>query len=488
MRYLLAVLLCATLTVFGIGRRVVGQTSTETTVTTETTETTETEQTDVEKKDKSTTKKKKRNAAALVAELTKANLYLFKVSKKSTQLNAKKKVQRPYWLGLKTISTKSEGMKKALTKKDKSFFKLLSETGVAVTDVRNGVSLIGVKDKEIHRGVKAVTLAYNELYKNYGKEAVRKKKGGDLTKKESEQLTKMETEAKTVETKLTSMRKKVAAQKKKNPRLLKQLDRAITTSKKLSRKKDKSVAAYTEKLKLSNSLRNNWKSFGDYSKVWYPEIYSEWNTTNTSINTYIENYEVNVTNIEVNNWSYVENEVEVVDVDNYGPFVDDTEITQDEKLVEEYSEKEATEENTKEETEATENTETTTEDSESKTEETEATTNEKSDETSDESETSEEKSDDTSEDLDTASDDKDEDSSTNDESANDDNSSKDDESSSNDDDSSKDESSNDDDPGTNDNSSSNDDSSNSNDDSSNSNDDSSSNNDDDSSNEPPPEA
>ena len=471
MRYLVPVLLCAVLSIAGFGKRLAGQT-TETTVTT--TETTETEQTNVEKSDKATTKKKK-NAATLVAELTKANLYLFKASKKTTQLNAKKKAQRPYWLGLKTINTKSAAMKKALTKKDKAFFKLVSETGVAVTDVRNGVGLVGVKDKDVQRGVKAVTLAYNELYKNYGKEAIRKKKGGDLTKKESEQLTRMETEAKTLETKLTTMRKKVAAQTKKNPRLLKQLDRTITTSKKLSRKKDRSVATYTEKLRLSNSLRNNWKSFGNYSKVWYPEVYTEWSSTNTSINSYVENDEVNITSIDVNEWSYVENEVEVTDVDNLGPFVDDNEIAQDEKLVDEYSEKDATEENTREEAEATENTETTTEESESSTDET--VTEDKSEENSDESQTSEEESDESS-DMDSASDD---DSSSSDSSMNEDDSSKDDDSSANDDDpgnnkdSSNDKSSNDD-------NSSNDDSSNK-DDSSNSND-----NDDDSGNEPPPEA
>src|SRR4051794_39431776 len=201
MKYLLTIALCLAL-VFGVGaqRRIIAQQTTTTEETTTTTEST------VDK----TSKLKKKSASALIAAVQKADLYVYKVSKKNSQLNSKKKGQRPYWLGLKTINTKTKGMKKALTAKDKSFFKLLSETGLAVTDVKTGVNLLAVKDKDVLRGVKALTIAYNELYRNYGKEAARKKKGGNLTKKETEQLTKMETEAKTVETKLKTMRKKVA--------------------------------------------------------------------------------------------------------------------------------------------------------------------------------------------------------------------------------------------------------------------------------------
>ncbi len=231
-------------------------------------------------------------------------------------------------------------MKKALSKKDKSFFKLMSETGLAVTEVNNGAKLMQLKDKDVLKGIKALSIAYNELYRKFGKEAIRKKKGGDLTKKENEQLTKMQTQAKTVETKLKSMRTKVAAQKKKNPRLLKQLDKSIKNCSKITSRKDRSVSAYTDLLTLSSYVRNDWRSIGDYTKVWYPSIYSEWTVSNTTIESFIETIDSTYINIDitVTDMTILDKEVEVVDViDTYNVDESETDVREENSIVNEYS-------------------------------------------------------------------------------------------------------------------------------------------------------
>ena len=75
--------------------------------------------------------------------------------KSGAKPNPKKKMQRPFWSGLKTINSNIDEMKKAVAAKDPKFFQLLDTTGSAVAQVNGAAQVMRLQDKEVLGGLKA---------------------------------------------------------------------------------------------------------------------------------------------------------------------------------------------------------------------------------------------------------------------------------------------------------------------------------------------
>lgn len=323
------------------------------------------------KKKPGSKKKTPSNANALLDRMQKATAYIVKTAKapgekdaaakeaqkkeaqkkEGGKLDPKKKTQRPFWSALKAINGNVKAMKGAIAAKDPKFFKLLDETGRAVAEVNHGAQLLRLKDRKALAGVKALSVSYNELLKNFGKEAARKKKGGELSAAEKEQLAKMRSGAKGVRDKLKAMQTKL--DRKKNARLYAQLMDLIALSSKIDRLKGDNLNAYIEMLYLVDYLTDDWYSYGQYLQVWDPALYTEWTSYSSVYESYYSYYETSYTSIEYTDWSAMDSSVEVVDAESaYDIEVSNEEIASSDSLVESYSEETSTAEMTAEETAA----------------------------------------------------------------------------------------------------------------------------------------
>jgi uncharacterized membrane protein YgcG len=305
------------------------------------------------KSKKSNAKKSKQNAAALVTQMQKATAFVIKQSKKGAsvkggKLSPKKKAHRPYWAALKAINGDVKGLKQSLAAKDANFFKVVSSAGASVAQLNTGAQIVRITDKDLLRGINALTIAYNELYSNFGKEAIRAKQGGSLSTEETQRFQEMQTQVVTVQTRLQTMRDKVG---KKNPRLRARLTRAMRAAGKARRLKGGSVSAYAEMMKLAGFVHNDWRAIGAYAEVWAPAYYSEWQSSNSAFESYYSTYSSSYESVSVSDWSVVENSVDVVDaVDTYNIQTTESDISEADAFVASYDESTATEELTSAET------------------------------------------------------------------------------------------------------------------------------------------
>ena len=108
-------------------------------------------------------------------------------------VDAKMKRQAPFFAALKKTDKNLKDLETSLkSKDDKKFLKAMDRTGKSVNELDTAFRLSGIKDPKIAEGVKKIGDAFKTLRKNYGKEALRKKKGGPLTPKETDQAKALE--------------------------------------------------------------------------------------------------------------------------------------------------------------------------------------------------------------------------------------------------------------------------------------------------------
>ena len=275
-------------------------------------------------------KKTKTNAAGLLSDMEKAVAYIVKQAqapaaaaakptnaktpgKTGPKLDPKQKSQKPFWSGLKTVNTNVEGMKKALAAKSPDYFKLLDGTGRAVAQVNGSAQLMRVKDKQVLNGVKALATSYNELRKNFGKEAARKKKGGELTAKEKEWMAKTQAEVKKLQPELQGLHGKVET--KKNPRLRSQVNHVSHLASKIARVKGATVNAYNELLFLVDDFSNAWYALGQLMQAYQPDLYSYWTIPNSPFDVYFNDYERDYLGLDFTDWDLLALELELLDAE-----------------------------------------------------------------------------------------------------------------------------------------------------------------------------
>ncbi len=306
----------------------------------------------------------KKNAAAVLTQMEKATAYTIKTAqaegaakkqggKEGGALDPREKRQRPFWSGLKTVNKNVDALKKAIAAKDQNYFKLLDETGRAVAQVNDSARLIRVQNKGVIKGIKAMSVSYNELRRNFGKEAARKKKGGELSAKEKEQLAKLRGESKKLQAQLKAMHDKVEATR--NARLLAELNDLLALSAEISNLRGDNLNAFVELMHLVDYFSDGWYSFGQNCQYWQPEIYTLWTSSNSEFQSYFSYYETSYTSWEYTEWSTMEQSIELVDTSvEYEIEIAESEYSAVDTSMESYSEESATEEMTAEEVAADE--------------------------------------------------------------------------------------------------------------------------------------
>ncbi len=293
---------------------------------------------------KSAPKKSSKNASALLTDMEKSTAFIMK-SATAAKLSPKQKKEIPFFSGLKIVEENVDLMKKSSVAKDPAFFKQMEATGKAFVQINSSARMLRVKDKDTLDGIRALGTSYNELQTNYGKLAARKKKGGELSPKESEQLAKLRTDVNKLQADLAKLKAKIKA--KNDPELLLRFDECSKNASKVSRAKGNSLATFILVSESVDLFYFEWSALGESCEYFYPDVYTEWTATNASFDVYFDYYEESYSSWEVSDWSYLETSYDVVDsLETYDVSVSETELSSIETSMESYSETSATEETT----------------------------------------------------------------------------------------------------------------------------------------------
>ncbi|MEO6390351.1 MAG: hypothetical protein ABIP75_00785, partial [Pyrinomonadaceae bacterium] len=139
--------------------------------------------------------KTKVTAASLTTSMTRTLASVATAAKNADKraVNAKTKRQAPFFAALKKTNTNIKSLLGfAKAKDDKKFFPALERTGKSVNELDTAHRLSGIQNPKIADGVKKLVAAFKTYRSKFGKEALRKNKGGALAPAEAAQAKALE--------------------------------------------------------------------------------------------------------------------------------------------------------------------------------------------------------------------------------------------------------------------------------------------------------
>jgi len=157
----------------------------------------------------------KMGAAQLVKSADRAVSFIVKAGRESSDpaLNPDKKESEPFWRGVKNLNEAVSKVDRGLFLKDETFFTSLGEANAAMEEVKISFSMSGAKDAKVIEGVEKADRALSLLRENYSKEAVRLKKGGELSAAERKKFNEIKDKQADLQRKLTELEGKVGKNK-----------------------------------------------------------------------------------------------------------------------------------------------------------------------------------------------------------------------------------------------------------------------------------
>lgn len=270
----------------------------------------------------------KADAKVLLHDAKKATAAIIKNARTDNDLDPKQAKNKPFWKSLHLVAQNLKTAETGLAGKKDGFFKAIADAREAEEQMKVDWQLTDSKNQKVIENGKKLGHALAMLRTDFSKEALRKKKGGELTDKEKAQFEKIKSQQKELLAKI----KKLEGEAQKD----KALEKGLAELKKEAEhivKEPATLDAYIATLYLldiqaglirgyeyyvDKDWRKDYLVLVDYTKT-YDSWYSEWETTviydwavaNTTVDLY-EGEDVvsdDVSDQEVaNEDSYAENE------------------------------------------------------------------------------------------------------------------------------------------------------------------------------------
>lgn len=305
--------------------------------------------------------KTKVTSASLTQSFTRSVAYISTAAKAADKklVNAKNQRQQAFFAALKKTGRNFKALVADVKgKNDKKFFKTLDRTGQSVNELETAYRLSGIKDPKVGEGVKKLVGAFKAFRKNYGKEAVRKKKGGPVTAKEAEQYKALEEKYRKTLAELTKLKAKLAQSTAPGGKAsLAQINSLINQlTSLLSPPAAKpgaagqpaaaapggggvSLALYIRLLLFEEDFVGSWYAISTYASLTDPKGYAAYNTIDTyaaDIDSYVSTVDASFEYTSAEFWSYTEStSVEISE--SYEVSISESEITQSESYLEDLS-------------------------------------------------------------------------------------------------------------------------------------------------------
>jgi len=242
---------------------------------------------------------KKVTAPALIGEVEKGIAVIGKATKDG-KIDPKSKAAAPFYASVGKVAKGVGALKTQLAAKDNAYFKTLSETAKAIGEMRVTAPRIGVVNKSLNDGTKIVFDSFDALNDHFGKNAARKKQGGNLTDKEKAAFAKLQAQQKETIAKLEPLRAK--AKKAGNKKLAADLNGLIKQSRKIATAKP-ALDVFLTALTAYEYLSGQYDAYTYYLPADYR---TEWVTVENGFTTYDTTYWEVYDSYAVSDWSYYE--------------------------------------------------------------------------------------------------------------------------------------------------------------------------------------
>jgi len=148
-----------------------------------------------------------------MTDAKKALAGMVKAARADKGLDPKTAKNKPFWQSTHRIASGLKRADKGLVAKSNDFFEGISDARQAEIEMKTAWQLADSKNKTVIENGKKLGHAIAILRTDFSKEAMRKKKGGELTAKEKEQFEKIKVQQKTLVAKISKLEK--AAKKDK---------------------------------------------------------------------------------------------------------------------------------------------------------------------------------------------------------------------------------------------------------------------------------
>nr|MBA2733016.1 hypothetical protein [Acidobacteriota bacterium] len=251
---------------------------------------------------------KKVTAKDLIENVRRANAFVGKAIKGADQkvVSPKKNAQQPFFAALKKTSRNvNDLLKTSKDKKDaRKFLGAMDRTGQSVNELSTAYLLSGIKNPKVDDGVKKLVGSFDALRRNYGKEAARRKKGGDPAPKEVQQAAALKdkyTKALAELTKLKGQAAKTAfGRSPANTSVLDKLINGLNALLSPSRSGGNALVYYTDLLYYEEEFAGSWYAVSSYASVVDPVGYA---STFRPFNTYVADVSSYTSSVENSWWS-----------------------------------------------------------------------------------------------------------------------------------------------------------------------------------------
>lgn len=218
---------------------------------------------------------RKATAEQLIGDAEKATAFLAKTLKDSADktLDAKNVKQQPFWAALKRTSVTLEKIKTQLKARDPRFFETLNEGTQNAAELRSFYPRTGIKNARVELGVKTLSNALVLLRRNYGREAIRIKRGGELTEAEKDEFLQVKESQRT----LVENLKNLEAQAAGNKLLAAEIKRMLSQLK-IGIEAPLTLAAFHEARETLDVIEGEWNAYSYYVE---PKFRGAWNASRT---------------------------------------------------------------------------------------------------------------------------------------------------------------------------------------------------------------
>ena len=300
----------------------------------------------------------KMTAASLATSLVRSAAYVTKSIKAADKklVNPKEKRQKPFFGALKKANDSVKELSTILkAKDDKKLFKAMDRTGRQVNELDTAYRLSGIKDPSTADGIKKLVSAFKLFRKNFGKEALRKKKGGPLAPKETEQAKALQDKYRKSLADLTKVRDKESKSTANGSKAsLAQLNKLVNElNALLNPPAAKPVAGapagapgafvytlgyYDRMLAYEDDFTGSWYALSSYESIIDPSGfatygYGAFSTSVADINSFVSTTESSFEFTSAEYWSYTETTT-VETTESYDVSITESEISQSSSYLE----------------------------------------------------------------------------------------------------------------------------------------------------------
>lgn len=247
-----------------------------------------------------------------------------------SKIDQASRTHRPFLAILKKTAAAVDKARSDLSAKNGDYFMSLSKAREASEELKIAFEKSGIVDATIVEGVRSTLNALEVLQKNFGKEAVRLKKGGALSAKERERLKTLKGSREAIVAKLAALRKK-AAQDGKAAQMVVDIDKLISEANSVPAK-DVSVSSFVDLMLLVDALEGQWRGLSLYVQ---PMFKAEWIEIGGQLSSMNASYLEAIESADSGDWAHYESAIDIpaefdmevaltdVEVAKHGKFVFD---------------------------------------------------------------------------------------------------------------------------------------------------------------------